>query len=423
MSTLPKYPYTVGQKMDVALFASKEEKDKIAQLNKLNQKLHDLNRRDYPRPYGVPSPQGFLERVQIALGTQTGNRSFEQEFESVNKHITHIEQKRELERLKKDPVKYQEHLLAELIKANPPNEKHVTALQKIWVDQIIKETTIKKGTVLYSGQTSRKDMVFNQMSNHNDRGQGMWLTQSIDDAVTYAYKAGAGKKGRQIFAFVVEKDFNVVELDAGYHPGLLDAHADRNNLPLASHETITYGFDEIVDPIAKSGIVSPNVIGHLRYNVNNMNEISELWVKKPDPKLLRASNTFILPLDHSVFQKTFPRNTFSKVGEQKSLEILQSFSAHNTEAWAALSFKAGKLDLNQTVGLQSLIDECGFTELSDHIKTIIEHSDNEAMITLLHEHEHEHEGQGMSPPRQKQNTFHPTPTPNETPECRPRVKR
>lgn len=384
MATLPTYPFTIWQKADLFLFAREEEKANIEKLNRLNQELHDLNSEIYHSPYGRPVPYGFIDRFTTS---RTNNTTFESEFKAINKQIDFIKEKKALEVIVRDPKKWEAHKLKERIKNNPPNQDHIEILHQQWKNQIIKNKPIKAGTVLYSGQSSIDEMVFNQMANHNGRGQGMWLTQDIDDAVTYAYKTGLGKTGSQIFKFIVEHDFNVVELNPHYHPGLLDANADRQNLPLASHETITYGFNDIITPFVEQGIISPEAIGHLRYDPFKPKEISELWVNKPDPAMLKADDIFILPLNRDEFEKSFPRNSFTKFGENKALQQLSGFSGiGDMEAWTALSFKADKIQKGDYQDLTTLIKECGFSQVTPHIQTVIEHSKQEALIDLLVKH-------------------------------------
>lgn len=383
MATLPKYPFTRAQKLDVFLFADEAERLNIEKLNKLNQELHELSSDDYHEPYGKPVPQGVMERFEI--GTYPSTNKFEDELLSIERQIKYISEKRNLEIIQSDPTLYAEYIRDQYMKKNPANPEHVATLAKIWPSQFIKVTEIKKGTALYSGQTSRSDMVFDQTSNHEATGLGMWLSSSIDDALSYATKEGEHRLGKQLFAFEVKESFKVIELNPAYHPGLRDPNADRQHLDryLSSHSTMAYGFDDIIAPLIQSELATDDVIGHLRFKADDPTHINEIWIKSPNPNLLRATDTFILPRDRAEFEKTLPKFTYSKAGEDKSLQLLKHFSAGDMEAWSALSFKAKRVEKGDYPNLKSLLRDCGFKALDSHMKSVIKHSGNDVLVELL----------------------------------------
>ena len=103
--------------------------------------------------------------------------------------------------------------------------------------------------------------------------------------------------------------------------------------------------------------------------------------------MLKADDIFILPLNRDEFEKSFPRNSFTKFGENKALQQLSGFSGiGDMEAWTALSFKADKIQKGDYQDLTTLIKECGFSQVTPHIQTVIEHSKQEALIDLLVKH-------------------------------------
>ncbi len=86
--------------------------------------------------------------------------------------------------------------------------------------------------MIFSGQVSITHIAFDQMHMHDSYGQGMWLTEDIDVALSYAYSkkdvppAAKGAEGfyiegRQLFSFIVKEDISVIEFDSDYHPGWL----------------------------------------------------------------------------------------------------------------------------------------------------------------------------------------------------------
>ena len=394
MEKLPAYPNTIAQKIDVALFAGKNEKANIVILNERNQYLYDLTENKAFRQYGRPIPQGFTDRVTGSLNRLTKNhKTFDEELNSLESQIR-------IQEAKRKPIAPVNPITSRADERFEKTvEKQVLAIQREWLAHCKQQTVINKGTVVYSGQYSNTDIAFDQLSNFEKLNQGMWLTQELDEAMRYATRCdddGTTVHGRQIFCFAVQQDITVLEFDKKHHPAQL--HPD-NKETLAYGQVVTSRFDDVVSPLIHAGKATKQAIGHLRYSDTYPDAISELWVKKPDPKLLQVKDIFTLSLlkknTHNIYPDMAERNN----GTAFALSRLKQFSSINDfEAWLALSHMAKTQPIDETHTLETLAEECGFTQLTNHIKEAIKGSTNERLTKLLNEHERLLEIKPLTPP-------------------------
>jgi len=404
----PKYPFTFLQKIDYRIFArrNKAESENIDTINALTEKYFNLS--------GVywgakVNPMGFTERFKNLFKP---NAKIEESRLSEISAISGLIKKHEDRTLfaqqeaarKAIKPKNIITIALEYQKKYPPNEQHIKTLQSVWNTEIIGEVSVRKGTILYSGQSSTSHMAFNQMHGVEKIGQGMWLTESLTDALQYAYRSLGDMPvyGKQVFAFELARDVLVSEFNQ--HPGKLTV-AQTEAHPLSPHTTICARYSEIIEPLIESGKLTRNNEGHVRYSNG---KISEMWVKNPDKSLLKPINTFVLPVIKDDFLKIYPNaGSTCKNATEKGLE--RHFKSHSMEKWLDFAHQINKASGNER--LTTMAKEAGINKIGLHMGHVLSSSTDPDVLEMVVRHRVELSKNAQAP-SQPQPAIPPQPAPS-----------